>query len=111
MVLPERNTWEVDTRNPPDVASIHDPFGNAVHTVFAGGDASDIATSAVVVLGCGPIGLFAVGVARACGALQVISVAPNDFRQDLAKRMGSAGVAASRKDTFIGARVDPPDGH
>src|SRR5439155_16154638 len=111
MVLPERNTWEVDTRNPPDVASIHDPFGNAVHTVFAGGDASDIATSAVVVLGCGPIGLFAVGVARACGARQVIAVEPNDFRQDLAKRMGADVVVDPTKEDPVGAVLDATDGH
>src|SRR2546428_6467022 len=89
VVVPEKNTWEVDTRIPPDVASIHDPFGNAVHTAFARGDATDLAAATVVVLGCGPIGLFAVGVARACGARQVIGVEPNDFRQDLAKRMGA----------------------
>ena len=64
-VVPERNVWEVDPRIPPDVASIHDPFGNAVHTVFKDGGVDDVATSTVAVLGCGPSGLFAVGVCRA----------------------------------------------
>src|SRR5919197_2567983 len=53
VTLPERNAWEVDRRIPPDVASIHDPLGNAVHTAFSGGGASELVTSTVVVLGCG----------------------------------------------------------
>jgi len=110
MVLPERNTWEVDTRIPPDVASIHDPFGNAVHTVF-GGDGSDIATASVVVLGCGPIGLFAVGVARACGARQVVAIEPNEFRQDLAKRMGADVVVDPTKEDPVAAVLQATDGH
>ncbi len=89
MVLPEKNAWEVDTRILPDVASIHDPFGNAVHTVFSGSDAGEVATGTVAVLGCGPIGLFAVGITRACGARLVIAVEPNEFRQGLAKQMGA----------------------
>jgi threonine 3-dehydrogenase len=89
VLLPERNAWEVDTRISPDVASIHDPFGNAVHTAFIEGGAAEIVTSTVVVIGCGPIGLFAIGVARAAGARQVLAVEPNDYRQDLAKRMGA----------------------
>src|ERR687887_2390166 len=89
VTLPERNAWEVDARIPPDVASIHDPFGNAVHTCFISGGAQDIVGSTVVVLGCGPIGLFAVGICRAVGARQVVAVEPNEFRQDLAKRMGA----------------------
>jgi threonine 3-dehydrogenase len=89
LVLPERNAWEVDPRISPDVASIHDPFGNAVHTVFLDGTAGDVVTGVVVVVGCGPIGLFALGIARAAGARLVIGVEPNDYRQDLAKKMGA----------------------
>jgi threonine 3-dehydrogenase len=88
VVFPERNAWEVDPRIPPEVASIHDPFGNAVHTVFKGSH-GDVVTSTVVVLGCGPIGLFAVGVARAAGARQVVAVEPNELRRGLAKQMGA----------------------
>ncbi len=87
--FPARNAWEVDPRISADVASIHDPFGNAVHTAFGPGDGTEVATSDVVVLGCGPIGLFAVGIARAMGAAQVIAVEPNEFRLGLAKRMGA----------------------
>lgn len=89
LVLPERNAWEVDKRIPPEVASIHDPFGNAVHSAFSGGGAAELVAATVVVLGCGPIGLFGVGIARASGARQVIAVEPNEFRLGLAKQMGA----------------------
>lgn len=111
VVLPERNAWEVDARIPPDVASIHDPFGNAVHTVFKDDGAAEVAAGSVVVLGCGPIGLFAIGVCRAIGARQVIAVEPNDFRQDLAKRMGADVVVDPTSEDPVQAVMEATDGH
>ncbi len=92
LVLPAGNCWVVGEGIPPDVASVMEPFGNAVHTVFGTEGGGDVATAAVAILGCGPIGLFAVGVARAAGARAVIAVEPNEFRRDLAKRMGADAV-------------------
>src|SRR6266542_6783954 len=89
LVLPERNAWEVDKRIPPEVASIHDPFGNAVHTVFSGDGASELVTSTVGVLGCGPIGLCAVGISRAPGARPAIPAEPNESPLGLAKQMAA----------------------
>ena len=50
----------------------------------------------VVIVGCGPIGLMAVQIARAVGAAQVIAVDINEFRCDMARRMGAAAVNAQR---------------
>ncbi len=111
LVLPERNAWEVDKRIPPEVASIHDPFGNAVHTVFSGDGASELVTSTVVVLGCGPIGLFAVGISRAAGARQVIAVEPNEFRLGLAKQMGADVLVDPGKEEPVEAVLAATDGH
>jgi threonine 3-dehydrogenase len=111
VTLPERNAWEVDARISPDVASIHDPFGNAVHTVFADGGAGDVVGSAVVVLGCGPIGLFAVGICRASGARHVIAVEPNEFRQGLAKQMGADVVIDPTTEDAVDAVLAATDGH
>jgi threonine 3-dehydrogenase len=111
VVIPERNAWLVDRRIPPDIASVHDPFGNAVHTVFIEGGAEDVVGSSVVVLGCGPIGLFAVGIARACGARQVVAVEPNDFRQALAKQMGADVVVDPSRGDPVAAVMEATDGH
>ena len=111
VVLPERNAWEVDRRIPPEVASIHDPFGNAVHTAFIGGGAEEIPTATVVVIGAGPIGLFAIGVTRAAGARQVVAVEPNEFRQDLAKAMGADLVVDPSREDPVEAVMGATDGH
>ena len=109
VVVPAVNAWEVDPRIPPESASVQEPFGNAVHTVFAG-DGSDLELATVVILGCGPIGLFAVGVARAAGARQVIAVEPNDFRLNLAKQMGADVLVDPGKDDPVDAVRAATDG-
>jgi threonine 3-dehydrogenase len=81
--IPESNIWKIDPAIPPDYASVLDPLGNAVHTVLAG----EIAAKTVAVIGCGPIGLFAIAVARACGASAVFAVEINDHRRKLAQQM------------------------
>ena len=64
VAIPESNIWKLDAAIPIEYASILDPLGNAVHSVLAG----EIAARTVAITGCGPIGLFAIAVARAVGA-------------------------------------------
>ena len=45
-----------------------------MHTALSG----DLAAKTVAITGCGPIGLFAIAVARACGAAQVFAIEVND---------------------------------
>lgn len=86
---------------PLEVGAIMDPVGNAVHTVLEG---TALAGSSVLVLGCGPIGCFAVGVARAAGASIVVASDFNDMRLDLARQMGAHHVLNPSRDDVI-ARV------
>ncbi len=81
--IPESNIWKIDPAIPADYASVLDPLGNAVHTVLAG----EIAARTVAVVGCGPIGLFAIAVARAVGASQIFALEINDHRRGLARQM------------------------
>src|SRR5246127_2256567 len=83
VVIPESNIWKLDPTIPHEYASILDPLGNAVHTVLAG----EIAAKTVAITGCGPIGLFAIAVARAVGATSVFAIEVNDHRRGIAKRM------------------------
>jgi threonine 3-dehydrogenase len=89
VVVPAQNAWVVGDGIHPDVASIMEPFGNAVHAAFGTGGGEDLATNTVAVIGCGPIGLFAVGIARALGAWKVIAIEPNDYRRAMASTMGA----------------------
>src|SRR5690349_8225043 len=83
VTIPESNIWKLDPAIPADYASILDPLGNAIHTVLAG----EIAACTVVVVGCGPIGLYSRAVARAVGATQVLALQVNEPRRKIAKQM------------------------
>jgi len=83
VVIPESNIWKLDPAIPLEYASILDPLGNAVHTVLAG----EIAAKTVAITGCGPIGLFAIAVARAVGATSVFAIEVNEHRRKIASEM------------------------
>lgn len=85
VVIPETNIWKLDASIPEEYASILDPLGNAVHTVLAG----DIAGRTIAITGCGPIGLFSIAVARACGATKVFAIEVNEHRRKIAQKMKS----------------------
>jgi len=91
--IPESNIWKVDPAIPVDYAAVLDPLGNAVHTVLAG----DVAGLSLAVTGCGPIGLFAIAVAKACGAGPIFASEPHPYRIKLAERMGATVVIDSSK--------------
>src|SRR6185369_14943525 len=97
---PASNAWRAPTNIPLEVQGIMEPLGNAVHTAFAG----DLSACRIAVTGCGPIGLFAVGVAKAAGAAQVIASDVSSYRLDLAKKMNADAVINSQADDFV-ARV------
>jgi threonine 3-dehydrogenase len=94
VVIPESNIWKLDPAIPEEYASILDPLGNAVHTVLSG----DIAAKTVAITGCGPIGLFAIAVARACGATQVFALEVNEHRRKIARQMKADFVLDPIKD-------------
>ncbi len=85
VVVPAANVWPVGTSISPEVAAAMEPFGNAVHACSYG----DLDARIVVVFGCGPIGCAAIAVARAQGAARVIGVDRNQYRLELAERMGA----------------------
>jgi threonine 3-dehydrogenase len=86
VAVPESVIWQNDrTKLPPEIATLQEPFGNAV---FATSE-QDLAGRAVAVLGCGPIGLFTIAIARASGAAVVAASDRTPFRLSLAETMGA----------------------
>jgi threonine 3-dehydrogenase len=83
--VPVTNVWQHDSGIDRDVASIFDPFGNAVHTALS----FPVLGEDVLVTGAGPIGIMAVAVAKHAGARFVVVTDLNDYRLDLAKKMGA----------------------
>src|SRR5437764_7044302 len=86
VAVPESVIWKNDrSKLPPEIATLQEPFGNAV---FATG-AQDLAARSVAVLGCGPIGLFTIGIARASGAASVLGSDRTIFRLHLPRAQGA----------------------
>lgn len=84
--VPARNVWKLPPGTSPSLGALMDPFGNAVHAVFAGGD---VAGQTVAVTGCGPIGLMAVALCRASGAAHILATDVSAYRLGLARKMGA----------------------
>ena len=85
LVLPEHVLWKNNSDIPDKWATIQEPFGNAIDTVMA----EDVSAKTVLILGAGPIGLFATGIARASGASLIIVSDPNNYRLAISKKMGA----------------------
>ena len=86
--MPATNVWHLDDDISFDIGGIHDPMGNAFHTALT----AEIPGSTVLITGCGPIGIFAVGICRAAGASRVIASDVNPRRLELARMMGAHDV-------------------
>lgn len=83
--VPMTNVWHHKSGIDRDIASIFDPFGNAVHTALS----FPVLGEDVLVTGAGPIGMLATAVARHAGARYVVVTDVNDYRLDLARQMGA----------------------
>ncbi len=92
--IPEKNCFINNADHCQVELSVQEPLGNAVHTITH----FPIEGRDVVVLGCGPIGIMAVDVAKAYKARKVIAIEVNDFRLNLAKEIGADYVINPRKE-------------
>jgi threonine 3-dehydrogenase len=100
IAMPATNVMALDGI-PTTVGAIMDPLGNAFHTVLTG---TEVPGSVVLVVGCGPIGCFAVGIARAAGAAKVIATDVNPTRLELARCMGAHVLLNPEREDVV-ARV------
>ncbi|MCS7224070.1 MAG: L-threonine 3-dehydrogenase [Armatimonadetes bacterium] len=83
--VPAMNCIRVPSSIPREWASLMEPMGNAVDTVLA----EPVSGLRIAILGCGPIGLMGIAIARASGASLIIASEPSPFRRQLALQMGA----------------------
>ena len=83
--IPAMNCFINSPDKNPLHLSVQEPLGNAVHTMTH----FDIKDKDVVVVGCGPLGLMGVNVAKAYGAKKIIAIEVNEYRLNLAKELGA----------------------
>ncbi|HKR33981.1 MAG TPA: L-threonine 3-dehydrogenase [Steroidobacteraceae bacterium] len=85
VVIPAFNAFKLPAAIDDEIAAILDPLGNAVHTALA----FDVVGEDVLITGAGPIGIMAVAIVRFIGARNVVITDVNDYRLDLARKMGA----------------------
>lgn len=94
VAVPAKVAWKNPSDMAPEVASIQEPFGNGVYTVLS----APVTAKTVLITGCGPIGLWAVGIAKAAGAKAVYATDINPLRLKIAEQMG-ATIAINSAET------------
>ncbi|MFT6529258.1 MAG: threonine 3-dehydrogenase [Psychrosphaera sp.] len=85
LVIPAFNAFKIPDNISDELASIFDPFGNAVHTALS----FDLVGEDVLITGAGPIGIMAAAVAKHVGARHVVITDVNPYRLELARKMGA----------------------
>jgi threonine 3-dehydrogenase len=83
--VPMTNVWHHKPDIDRDVASVFDPFGNAVHTALS----FNVLGEDVLITGAGPIGIMAAAVVKHAGARFIVVTDVNEYRLALAKNMGA----------------------
>src|SRR5512141_3086062 len=110
IAMPASYVWHLDDNVSYEIGGIHDPMGNAFHTALVG---TEMPGKTVLITGCGPIGIFAVGICKAAGVSRIIASDVNPKRLALAKQMGAhdivtpaeAGAAVKRATDGLGVDV------
>ena len=106
-VVPAVVAYRLPDEIPDDHGAVLEPLGVAVHAAeragLRGGDT-------VAVLGCGPIGLFTIALARLEGAAEIIATDVSDYRLDLARRMGATRTLNPGRDDVVQAAQETTHG-
>ena len=97
IAVPAFNVFKLPDAISDEMASILDPLGNATHTALS----FDLVGEDVLITGAGPIGIMAVAIARYAGARHVVITDVNDYRLELARKMG-----ATRAINVMNATID-----
>lgn len=105
--IPEVCCWKNDPDLPVDIASVQEPFGNAVYTVME----SNVSAKRIAVIGDGPTANFACGVARISGASHIYCLGMMDFNLNICKKMGANDVInVTKGEKYIERILDETNG-
>jgi len=85
LCLPSSNAWHVAESIPSEIAAFFDPYGNATHCALS----FDMVGEDVLITGAGPIGIIATAICRHVGARNIVISDINEYRLDLARKMGA----------------------
>lgn len=96
LVIPAKNAWKCSPLIDEEMYSCFDPLGNAVHTALS----FNMIGEDVLITGAGPIGIMAAAISRHVGARHVVITDINEYRLDLAKKMGATRTVNVAKESL-----------
>jgi threonine 3-dehydrogenase len=102
LVIPAFNAFKIPPEISDDLAAIFDPFGNATHTALS----FDLVGEDVLITGAGPIGIMAVAIAKHVGARNVVITDVNDYRLELARKMGATRAVNVARESLRDVMAD-----
>lgn len=102
LVIPAFNAFKIPDEISDDVASMFDPYGNAVHTALS----FDLVGEDVLITGAGPIGIMAVAIAKHVGARHIVITDVNDYRLELARSMGATRAVNAARESLSDVMAD-----
>ena len=95
LCIPSQNVILIDEDLDEDIVAFFDAFGNATHTALMW----NLVGEDVLITGAGPIGIIAAGICKYAGARRVVITDLNEYRLDLARKMGvDRAVNTSKED-------------
>ena len=100
--LPAVNAFPLPDGIDDEIAAILDPLGNATHTTLS----FDLVGEDVLITGAGPIGIMSVAIARHVGARYIVITDVNDYRLDLARKMGADRAVNVAKESLADTMSD-----
>lgn len=94
LAIPVTNVWHCDQKISTDILSCFDPLGNATHTALS----FPVLGEDVLITGAGPIGIMAAAIVRHAGARYVVITDVNEYRLELARKMGATRAVDSTRE-------------
>ncbi len=98
LAIPAVNVFPLPDSIGDDIGALLDPLGNATHTTLS----FDLVGEDVLITGAGPIGIMAVAIAKHVGARYIVITDINEYRLELAKKMGATRVVNVSKESAAG---------
>jgi len=96
VVVPSTNVMRMNPAIPDEMLAIMDPFGNATHTALSW----SLIGEDVLITGAGLIGSMCVAIAKFAGARYIVATETNEYRIELAKKMGATRVINPLKENL-----------
>ena len=107
MTYPARYCYPLPPNLNYDDGAVLEPLGIAIHAVDLGKPKTG---QSVAVLGCGPIGLLTIQVARVAGASRIYATEPLDYRLKVARKVGATDLFNPKREDIVAAILKATNG-